>query len=91
MKRQGISAQEREVMRQVYYFLDHHCNPPLTTDEESEEWWCQTVQEMNEMYNAWKSDPDVHPLMSELLMAILNYIERKAKRVTEETEDVPKS
>lgn len=91
MNHQGVSAQEREVMRQVYHFLDHHCNPPMNSDENAGDWWCHTVQDANEMYNAWKYDPDVHPLMSELLMAILNYIEQKAKRATEEAEGVSKS
>lgn len=77
---QIITPEEKEIMRHAYVFLSTHCNPPANQETCACDWWLQTVQEMGQLSAVWNN----HPLMMSLLMAILDYLEGKAKKKTEE-------
>ena len=67
---QKITPEELEIMRSAYVFLRDHC------DERTDEWWKQAAGEMAAVSARWNN----HPLAVEVLMAIYNYIDRKAGR-----------
>ena len=81
---QIITPEEREIMRNAYVFLATHCNPPANHDECACDWWLETVREMGRVCAAWNN----HPLAIEILIALCNYIEGKAKKKTEEADHV---
>ena len=81
---QKMTFEEQEIMRSAYVFLRDHCCPPKNSDERTDEWWKQAAGEMAAVSARWNN----HPLAVEVLMAIYNYIDRKAKRITEETDHV---
>ncbi|MBR0391421.1 MAG: hypothetical protein IJK38_03770 [Oscillospiraceae bacterium] len=82
--KQVISPEETEIMRSAYIFLSKHCNPPANQDEEAPDWWLQTVQEMAQVCTAW----DNHPLIGPVLLAIIDYLEIKAKKKSEGNDHV---
>ena len=77
---QIISAEEKEIMRNAYIFLANHCNPPANQEACACDWWLQTVQEMGQLSLVWNN----HPLMMSLLIAIIDYLDGKANKKTEE-------
>ncbi len=77
---QTLTPEEREIMRHAYIFLKAHCTPPANSDESAPEWWLQTVQEMGAVCTAWGN----HPLASHIFLALIDYIEEKAKSQSEE-------
>ena len=81
---QNLTPEEREIMRHAFIFLKTHCNPPANSDECAPDWWLQTVQEMSNVCAAW----DNHPLAGHVFLALIDYIEEKAKKKTEETGNV---
>lgn len=78
-----ISGQEREIFAQAYRFFEAHCDPPANQDESAVDWWMTTVQMMGDLSAKWKN----HKLMDALLIAVLEYIEYKAKEKTKEFEE----
>lgn len=80
---QILTPEEREIMRHAFIFLKTHCNPPANGDECAPDWWLQTVQEMGKVCSAWN-----HPLASHIFLALIDYIEEKAKKITEENNHV---
>lgn len=81
---QNLTPEEREIMRHAFIFLKTHCNPPANSDGCAPDWWLQTVQEMGKVCAAW----DNHPLAGRVFLALIDYIEEKAKKKTEETGNV---
>lgn len=81
---QTLTSEEREIMRHAFIFLKTHCNPPANSDECAPDWWLQTVQEMGKVCAAW----DNHPLAGHIFLALIDYIEEKAKKKTEDNDHV---
>ncbi len=81
---QAMTFEEQEIMRNAYVFLKNHCNPPANQDENACNWWMQAAQEMGQVCGAWNN----HPLATEVFLALYNYIEGKAKKKTEEHDNV---
>ncbi len=81
---QILTPEEREIMRHAFIFLKTHCNPPTSSDESAPEWWLQIVQEMGKVCSAWNN----HPLASHIFLALIDYIEEKAKKKAEENNHV---
>lgn len=81
---QNLTPEEREIMRHAFIFLKTHYNPPANSDGCAPDWWLQTVQEMGKVCAAW----DNHPLAGHVFLALIDYIEEKAKKKTEETGNV---
>ena len=82
--KQEMTFEEQEIMRNAYVFLKNHCCPPANSDEKAGDWWMQAAQELGTVCAAWNN----HPLAIEVLIAVYNYIDQKAKRITEETDHV---
>lgn len=82
MNEQHMTPDEREIMRQVFVYLDRHANPPATDDPESAEWWKEMVSWIAPLEKAWNG----HPLMSIMWDAVLRYTEGKAKEKTRRKE-----
>jgi len=81
---QRITPEEREIMRHAYVFLETHCDPPANQEEGACDWWIQAAQEMAQVCSAWNN----HPLAMAVLIAIYDYVGEKAKKKTEEAENV---
>ena len=82
--KQVILPEETEIMRSAYVFLSKHCNPPANQDEEAPDWWLQTIQDMGKAYAVW----DNHPLAGHIFLALIDYIEEKAKKKSEDNDHV---
>lgn len=80
---QTLTPEEHEIMRHAFIFLKTHCNPPANSDSRAPEWWIQTVQEMGTVCAAWGN----HPLASHVFMALIDYIEEKAKKIPEDNDN----
>lgn len=79
-----VTDQEWEIFRQAYLFFAEHCDPPANQDAAALPWWEHTVTDMAAVDNQWK---ERNPLMRDLLMAIYEYLDYKAKEKTTEVED----
>ena len=81
---QILTSEEREIMRHAFIFLKMHCNPPANSDESAPDWWLQAVQEMGSVCAAWNN----HPLAGHIFLALIDYIEEKAKKKSEDNDHV---
>lgn len=81
-----LTFEEREIMRNAFVFLRNHCNPPANQDENACDWWMQAAEEAGQVCGAWNN----HPLAIEVFVALYSYIDGKAKKKTEEAENVQK-
>ena len=83
---QVLTPEETEIMRHAFIFLKTHCNPPANQDDLAPDWWIQTVQEMGSVCAAWNN----HPLATHIFIALIDYIEEKAKKASEGNSDAQK-
>jgi len=57
-----------------------HCDPPANQDEGAVAWWMAAVTDIAPLAQKWKD----YPLMQNLLLAIYDYMDFKAKEKTKE-------
>ena len=70
-----MTDNENGIMRDVYYFLrDHNDPPPLGTDA-CADFFAQTARDTGGLITKWRK----HPLSEKLSMAIYEYLEIKCK------------
>ena len=70
-----MTDEENGIMRDIYYFLRDHINPPARGTENCTAFWNQTVKDLSEVARTWNN----HPLATCLLMAIYDYLDWKSK------------
>lgn len=80
---QSLTPEEHEIMRHAFIFLKTHCNPPANSDDKAIEWWTQSYREMGAVSSAWNN----HPLAIHVLIALMNYIEEKARIISKENRE----
>ena len=80
-----MTPEENNIMRDAFYFLRDHINPPAIGTDECAEFFSKAAQELSQLVSVtWNN----HPLAIEILIALCNYIEGKAKKKTEEADHV---
>lgn len=70
-----MTQTEIEIMKDAFYFLRDHAEPPSPGGAGSDAFWAKTATELNEMGVKY----DNHPLALEIFPAIYTYIEKKQK------------
>ena len=68
-----VTSQERRI-------FSAHCDPPANQDEGAVAWWMAAVTDIAPLAQKWKD----YPLMQNLLLAIYDYMDFKAKEKTKE-------
>lgn len=75
-----VTNQERKIFREAYNYFSAHCDPPANQDEGAVAWWMAAVTDIAPLAQKWKD----YPLMQNLLLAIYDYMDFKAKEKTKE-------
>ncbi|MBQ6325759.1 MAG: hypothetical protein IJI26_06800 [Clostridia bacterium] len=70
-----MTREENEIMRDAFFFLRDHIDPPAKGSPASNVFWDRAAQEISELGEKWNN----HPLALEILPAIYSYIESKSK------------
>ncbi len=69
-----MTAEENEIMKDIYFFLRDH-NPPAKGTPECIPFWVKTAKDMSDLVaGKW----DNHPLAMELMKALYFYLAIKA-------------
>mgnify|MGYP004543628591 CR=1 FL=1 len=79
MPDQGTS-QERRIFRGAYNSFAAQGDAPANQDEGAVAWWMAAVTDIAPLAQKWKD----YPLMQNLLLAIYDYMDFKAKEKTKE-------
>jgi len=69
-----MTHEENEIMRDAFFFLRDHIDPPAKGTPASKVFWDRAAQEISELGAKWNN----HPLALEVLPAIYSYIETKS-------------
>ena len=75
-----VTSQERKIFREAYNYFSAHCDSPANQDEGAVAWWMAAVTDIAPLAQKWKD----YPLMQNLLLAIYDYMDFKAKEKTKE-------
>ena len=78
-----VTDQEWQIFKEAYLYFEAHCDPPANQAENACDWWSVAANDVAEVDNRWNG----YPLMRELLLAIYNYLDYKAKERTKELAD----
>ena len=71
-----MTSEENGIMKDIYYFLRDHCDPPPINTDGCEEFWLKAGQDLVDLVGRkW----DNHPLAKKLGLALIVYIENKSK------------
>ena len=68
-----ITAEEREMMRDVYRYLAQHIDPPPNGTDAAISWWQAAIRDASALGCKWSN----HPLITEVMLGILSYLEQK--------------
>ena len=77
-----ITAEERNAFRAAYNFLNRHHDPLCYLDEEFDAWWESVGKDISEICGT-----DDQSLRWFLLIAVMDYMNEKAKKRSKELED----
>lgn len=69
-----MTQNESDIMKEAFYFLRDHSEPPPLNSDASDDFWKELGSRLSEMSHKWGQ----HPL-SEIFITIYNYIELKQK------------
>ena len=70
-----MTREESEIMKDAFFFLRDHIDPPAAGTPACEPFWERTARQISELGEKWNN----HPLALEILPAIYTYIETKSK------------
>ena len=71
-----MTNEEKDIMRDAYYFLRDHSNPPPIGTDECAEFFLKAVNDLTQLISAtWKN----HPLAQLVVMGIYEYLGIKCK------------
>ena len=70
-----MTQTENDIMKDAFYFLRDHAEPPPIGGAGSDAFWARTAAELSEMGVKYEN----HPLALEVFPAIYTYIETKQK------------
>ena len=71
-----MTNEENGIMKDIYYFLRDHCDPPPINTDGCEEFWYKAGKDLTDMVGTkWHN----HPLAMKLGLALFVYIEDKSK------------
>ena len=73
-----MTREENDIMKNAYYFLRDHIDPPARGTPECAGFWDEAAQKLTDLGIKWKN----HPLAVEVLTAIYSYIEQKWNQKT---------
>ena len=80
-----MTSEEKGIMEDIYYLLRDYGNPPAINAAGCEDFWYKAGKELTDIVGKkWNN----HPLATEVFLALYNYIEGKAKKKTEEHDNV---
>ena len=71
-----MTREESDIMKDAFFFLRDHIDPPATGSPECDVFWEKATQQLSDLGVKWNN----HPLALEVLPAIYSYIETKCKR-----------
>ena len=71
-----MTPEENGIMRDIFYYLRDHIDPPGIGTPECEAFWIQAAKDLGAVSNTWKN----HPLATYMLVAIYEYLEWKCKQ-----------
>ena len=70
-----MTREENGIMRDAYYFLRDHNEPPACGAEDEAAYWEQAAKDLAAVGRAWNR----HPLATMVLMAIYDYLQVKSR------------
>ena len=70
-----MTPEESGIMRDAFYFLRDHIDPPPVGTDECVAFWEKAAKDLGAVAAAWKN----HPLAMEVGVALYGYIETKCK------------
>lgn len=71
-----MTPEENGIMRDAFYFLRDHIDPPPLGTEECNTFWIQAAKDLAQVSYTWKN----YPLATCVLMAIYDYLDWKCKQ-----------
>lgn len=75
-----VTHEDRLIFREAFTFFSKYCDPPANQYENAVEWWSDAAQDVGTLDAKWQE----YPLMRNLLIAIYEHMEFKAKERTRE-------
>ena len=75
-----MTREENGIMRDAYYFLRDHNEPPACGAENEAAYWEQAAKDLAAAGKAWNR----HPLATMVLMAIYDYLQVKSREKGED-------
>lgn len=77
-----MTNEEKDIMRDAYYFLRDHCNPPPLGTDECADFFLKSVEDLSQLITGtWKG----HPLAQFVIMGIYEYLGVKCKEKNDGT------
>ena len=71
-----MTNEEREIMADMFYYLNNHSDPPAMNAPDCVEFWTKAGRDLTELVSKkWNN----HPLALKLGCALIVYIEDKSK------------
>ena len=71
-----MTNEENEIMRDAYYFLRDHNDPPALGTDACTLFWQRAAKAVSALVSGkWHN----HPLATEIMLGIYNYLEKKCK------------
>ena len=71
-----MTREESDIMKDAFFFLRDHIEPPAKGDPACDSFWDQATRQITELGAKWNN----HPLALEVLPAIYSYIETKSQQ-----------
>lgn len=72
-----MTNEENDIMRNAYYFLRDHNDPPAIGTEACTVFWQEAAKDVSELVSGKWHD---HPLATEVMLGIYSYLEKKCKK-----------
>ena len=76
-----MTPEENGIMRDAFYFLRDHIDPPPVGTDECVTFWEQAAKDLGAVAATWKN----HPLATGILIAVYDYLEWKCKQKADGT------
>ena len=71
-----MTREENEIMRDAYYYLRDHDDPPAEGTAECAAFWEKAAKDVSALVGGkWKN----HPLATDVMIGIYSYLEKKCK------------
>ena len=71
-----MTPEESGIMKDAFFFLRDHDNPPANGVLGCEQYWAQAARQITELGRKWNH----HPLVLEVLPAIYGYLETRSRQ-----------